>query len=271
MSNASLESKNLFTSPHAGTCWSSVAGPVGNAKEPLPMIACLFDAILGLVGLFLSRNVTAGGKILYSVLFGYGLATFCFHLTLWEGFYRMLDVQLNFLQAINIVYMGCILKEEGLYFKIRSFALILFFSVYPFFAHVLGITLNKSWISWITFDGIWVIAFVGILIIWCKRDSLGPSEHPHIKAVFNLVWNVIICVVLAYFFWLIDEVVCVQQGNANAAFVIFGFYYMTTLTVFLRANNLGLYPKVLIWPRNKPFAIFIAVQYEKPISNEEMS
>lgn len=277
MSNES--STNLFTSPHAGTCWTSVAGPLGPIKEPLPMIACVFDAVLGLLGLFLSRNVTEGGKFLYSALFGYGLATFCFHLTLWEGFYRVLDVQLNFLQAINIVYMGCVPKEEGLYYMIRFYTLILFFSVYPFFAHVLGITLNQSWVSWITFDGIWLIAFVGLLIIWCKRDSLGPPEYPNRKAVFNLVWNVIISVVLAYIFWVVDEVICVKQGNANVAIVIFGhslwhvfiglgFYYMTTLTVFLRAKNLGVIPKVLTWPQDKPFAIFIAVQYEKPNAYE---
>ena len=261
-----------FNSPHAGTCWSFVVGPVGPIKEPPPMIACLFTAVLGLLGLFLSKNVTEGGKFLYSALFGYGVATFFFHLTLWEGFYRVLDVQLNFLQAINIVYMGCVVTEEGAIYKISSYLFILFFSVYPFFAHVLGITSNKPWVPWITFDAIWVIPLIGHLIIWFKRDSLGP-ENPHREAVFNLVWNVIICVVVAYVFWILDEVICVKQGNANSAIIVFGhtlwhvflapgFYYMTTLIVFLRAKNLGVNPKVLIWPQDKRFAILIAVQYE---------
>jgi len=60
-------------------------------------------------------------------------------------------------------------------------------------------------------------------------------------------------VVLAYLFWILDEVVCMKQGNQSVAVVIFGhtlwhvfigfgFYYMTTLAVFLRAPNLRVYP-----------------------------
>lgn len=264
---------NIFTKPHPGTCWSSVASPVGPIKEPVPMLACLFDAVLGLAGMLLSRRVTEGGKFLYSVLFGYGISTFCFHWTLWEGFYRVFDVQLNFLQAINIVYMSCIMVEEDLFYRIVSYLLIMFFSIYPFFAHVLGITLSQSWISWITFDGIWIFALVGLMIIWFKRDSLGTPEHPSRKAMFNLVWNIIISVVLAYIFWVLDEVVCVQLGNHSTAIVVFGhtlwhvflglgFYYMTTLIVFLRAPSLRVYPKVLAWPKSKPFVVFAVVQYE---------
>lgn len=228
---------------------------------------------LGLFGMLLSMRVTEGGKFLYSTLFGYGIASFCFHWNLWEGFYRVLDVQLNFLQAINIVYMSCIPKGENLFYKVSSYLLIMFFSIYPFFAHVLGITLKKSWISWITFDGIWIFVLIGLMIIWFQRDHLGPPEHPSRQAMFNLVWKTIFSVMLAYLFWILDEVVCVLFDNHRFVIVIFGhtlwhvfigfgFYYMTTLIVFLRAADLGVYPKVLTWPKNKPFFVFVVVQYE---------
>lgn len=78
---------------------------------------------------------------------------------------------------------------------------------------------------------------------------------------------------LAYLFWILDEVVCVLFDNHRFVIVIFGhtlwhvfigfgFYYMTTLIVFLRAADLGVYPKVLTWPKNKPFFVFVVVQYE---------
>ena len=268
-----MGNNQTFTNPHPGTCWSSVAAPVGPIQEPLPMVACLFVAVLGLMGMLLSWRVTEGGKFLYSVLFGYGISTICFHWTLWEGFYRVFDVQLNFLQAINIVYMSCIMKEESLLYMIGSYLLIMFFSIYPFFAHVLGITFAQSWISWITFDGIWIFALIGLMIIWFTKEHLGTPGHPNRQAMFNLVWNIIISVVLAYIFWILDEVVCVQQGNHSPLIVIFGhslwhvfigfgFYYMTTLIVFLRAPNLGVHPKVLAWPVNKPYVVFVVVQYE---------
>ena len=269
----SNESSSLFTKHHAGTCWSAVVGPTGPIKELLPMLACLFDVTLAIFGLLMSHKVTMGGKFLYSVQFGYGVAAFCFHFTLWEGFYRILDIQLNFMQAINIVYLSCIPKEEGVYYNLRFYVIILFFSVYPFFAHVLGITLEGAWISWITFDGIWLVALVGLLIIWYTKKHLGTPQHASRKAVFNLVWNIILSVLLAYLFWIIDEV-CVIQGRASVAIVIFGhslwhvfiglgFYYMTTLIVFLRAANLHMYPEVLVWPKDKPFAIFISVTYKE--------
>lgn len=268
-----MGNNQTFTKPHNGTCWSSVFGPIGPVKEPLPMLACLFVAALGLSGMSLSRRVTEGGKFLYSAMFGYGISSCCFHWYLWEGFYRVFDVQLNFLQAINIVYMSCIPKEENFFYKIGSYLLIMFFSIYPFFAHVLGITLGQSWISWITFDGIWIFALIGLMIIWFQRDNLGTPGHPSRQAMFNLVWNTIISVVLAYLFWILDEVVCVQQGNQSLPIVIvghtlwhvfigLGFYYMTTLIVFLRAPNLRVYPKVLAWPQNKPFVVFVVVQYD---------
>ena len=167
--------------------------------------------------------------------------------------------------------MSCIPEEEHLCYKISSYLLIMFFSSYPFFAHVLGITLEQSWISWITFDGIWIFALIGLMIIWCLRDHLGTPGHPRRQAMFNLVWKTITSVILAYLFWILDEVVCVQHGNHSVAIVIFGhtlwhvfigfgFYYMTTLIVFLRAQNLGVYPRVLAWP--KCCIIFVVVQYE---------
>ena len=160
-----MGNNQTFTKPHIGTCWSSVFAPMGPVKEPPPMFACLFVAALGLSGMLLSTRITEGGKFLYSAMFGYGISSCCFHWNLWEGFYRVLDVQLNFLQAINIVYMSCIPEEEHLCYKISSYLLIMFFSIYPFFAHVLGITLEQSWISWITFDGIWIFALIGLMII----------------------------------------------------------------------------------------------------------
>ena len=86
--------------------------------------------------------------------------------------------------------------------------------------------------------------------------------------------------VLAYLFWVLDEVVCVQQGNQSVCLVIFGhalchvfigfgFYYMTTLTVFLRAPNLRVYPKVIAWPQNKPFVVFAVVQYDPNLMLKE--
>ena len=266
-----MGNNQTFTKPHIGTCWSSVFAPMGPVKEPPPMFACLFVAALGLSGMLLSTRITEGGKFLYSAMFGYGISSCCFHWNLWEDFYRVLDVQLNFLQAINIVYMSCIPEEEHLCYKISSYLLIMFFSIYPFFAHVLGITLEQSWISWITFDGIWIFALIGLMIIWCLRDHLGTPGHPRRQAMFNLVWKTIISVILAYLFWILDEVVCVQHGNHSVAIVIFGhtlwhvfigfgFYYMTTLIVFLRAQNLRVYPRVLAWP--KCCIIFVVVQYE---------
>ena len=156
---------------------------------------------------------------------------------------------------------------------ISSYLLIMFFSIYPFFAHVLGTTLGQSWISWITFDGIWIFILIGLLIIWFQRDHLGTTGHPSRQAMFNLVWITIISVVLAYLFWILEEVVCVPQGNHSVPIVIvghtlwhvfigLGFYYMTTLIVFSRARNLRVYPKVLAWPQNKPFVVFVLVQYD---------
>ncbi|XP_020608744.1 uncharacterized protein LOC110047343 [Orbicella faveolata] len=182
-----MGNNQTFTKPHPGTCWSSVFAPFGPVKEPLPMLACLFVAALGLFGMLLSRRVTLGGKFLYSAMFGYGISSRCFHWNFWEGFYRVFDVQLNFLQAINIVYMSCIPKEEHLFYMISSYVLIMFFSIYPFFAHVLGMTLGQPWISWIIFDGIRIFALIGGDNL-VPMGPLGNARTP--KSTSNVQFSV---------------------------------------------------------------------------------
>ena len=66
-----MGNNQIFTKPHNGTCWSSVFAPSGFVQEPLPMLACLFVAALGLFGMLQSWRVTEGGKLLYSAMFGY--------------------------------------------------------------------------------------------------------------------------------------------------------------------------------------------------------
>ena len=272
-----MSSDNIFVAPHNGSCWSAVVGATGSAKELLPMLGSVFNAVLGLFGLLYSKGVTEGGKILYSALFGYAFATFFFHMTLYEGFYRALDIQLNFLQAMNLVYISCLLKEKTTFLRVRSRLLTLVFTIYPFFLHVVGVTFAKQWIAWVAFDAVWAIVLASLLLVWCYRDSLGTQDHPDRQAMLNLVWNIIICVPVAYLFWILDAVVCYNGGNNNWIYVVFGqwlwlmfiglgFYYMATLTIFLRAGSVGMYPIVKRWPKSKPFVLAVGVQY-KPLSS----
>jgi len=63
----------------------------------------------------------------------------------------------------------------------------MFFSIYPFFAHVLGMTLGQPWISWIIFDGIRIFALIGGDNL-VPMGPLGNARTP--KSTSNVQFSV---------------------------------------------------------------------------------
>lgn len=256
--------------PADGHCEWKYFSNVGLLKEPGSTICGLITALQGIFGMTKSRYVSVGSRYMFSLLFGYGVMSALHCATLWNGFLRTSGAILNIMQAVIIIRLVNTLKfppfNSVIHYHHIEALLMSTFGLYPILAHVVGCSFDNTWVSWLTFDLIWAVVLIVLIVIFAYR-----KHYPQYNAcpdMFTVIFNAIICCVAAYLFWLIDRFACVEMVATLRFYglwlMLIGltFYYLTCLDIFLQSQWQGFNADITRWPK-KYLLLFVYVQWEQ--------
>lgn len=259
--------------PPEGFCETKAFGGLGAIAEPVNAAFSLAAVLLGLLGIARSRRTTMAFQGLFALLAAYGICAALYHATLMNGFYRMKDVTLSFLQsfvAIMLVHTLCLYRAKGEAAELSRAGRIwmaistMVFTLYPAAVHVAGESSANAWVAWVVFDGLWAVIVVPLCLIWACRRS-WPRIRPNAE-VFPFVWIAVGAIAIAYGCWIVDKSVCGADTRILAyfqphalwhLFISIGFYFLIALCRYLTAHEYGYDPvlgKVALGgPVNLPF------------------
>ena len=256
--------------PENGHCeWQHLGDENGLPKETFSMLFGIICAALGIFGLFTTKNVAVGSRYIFCLIFGYGIMSALHNATLFNGFKKTSGAIINLMQAVVIIRLITTLKfapfNTSLHSAIISDILMAIFGTYPILAHVIGASFENSWIAWLTFDLIWAVILVELIIIFAFRKRY--PQYDICPGIFMLVFYAGIVCILVYAFWLIDRFAC---SRAVAIMQFYGlwiflmgltFYYLTVLDIFLQSAWQSYVPVVTRWP-NKYIFLYVSVKWE---------
>ena len=254
--------------PADGNCEFKEIGPVGPVKELGNMLFCIATALIGVVGIFVSKNVNLASRYMLSLIFAYGLMSAMYSGTLWNGFLKTAQSILNLFQAIVIVSLASSLKFPPFdVFSATNYGVtILIFGFYPILTHTIASSIDNFWVAWLTYDLIWIIILALGIVIFVYREKYQCYETS--PEIFTNIWLAIGSIILAYVFWLLDRFAC-SFGVAVIyplgwwyLFNGFGFYYLVTLNAALQAGYVGHTVVVTRWPTEIPH-VFVFVNWIK--------
>ena len=269
-----------FTAIHPpnGTCEWQQFGNVGPVKDVGSTVLGILTALQGIFGLVKSRSVTIGTKYLFSLLLGFGWVSSAHSATLWNGFDKTRGAMLNLMQAVVITRLIWTMKFPPFtttkHYYVISSILLTTFGYHPIFAHVIGSSFDNPWVSYLTYDLIWIpILIIGLTIFFNRQKYPQFQTCPEI---YSLVFNALTSCVLAYTFWLIDTFLC---SRAVAILQCYGlwiffkgltFYYLAVLDGFLQSYWDGYKAVVTRWP-TKYIIVYASVSWTKlnPSTNSE--
>lgn len=259
--------------PPEGFCETKAFGGRGVVAEPINACFSMAATLLGALGLARSRRTTMAFQGLFALLAAYGICAALYHATLMNGFYRMKDVTLGFLQsfvAIMLIHTLCLYRARGNGSELSTASRFwmalstLLFTLYPAAVHVAGESSADAWVAWVVFDGLWVVIVVPLCVIWACRRS-WPQIRPNAE-VFPFVWIAVGAVSIAYACWIVDKRVCGADTRLLAhlhphalwhLFISVGFYFLIALCRYLTAHEYGYEPALkrvaLGGPVNLPF------------------
>jgi hypothetical protein len=211
---------------------------------------------------------------MFSLLFGYGVMSALHCATLWNGFLRTSGAILNVMQTVIIMRLTNTLKfppfNNTIHYHHLGAVLMSTFGMYPILAHVVGASFDNAWVSWLTFDLIWVMVLILLIVIFLYR--IRYPQYNECPDMFSLIFNAGICCVAAYGFWLIDRFACLE---IVALLQFYGlwltlmgltFYYLTCLDIFLQSYWQGFKADIVRWPKNC-LLLFVYVEWE-PIKQD---
>jgi len=260
--------------PEHGFCEQQVFHRETIPKEPVNGIFSLTALLLGLLGVYRSKRTTMIFQFQFGLLAGYGLFATLYHATLFNGFYRMMDLSLSFLQSLVIVMLTHSLylyrvktrrrpKKMDRY-RVLTTTVAVLFTLYPAAVHVAGASAASPWVAWLVFDVLWLLIASLLIAIWYRR--LTWPRTPANSRIFSIVWYAIGFCALAYAGWVVDKFVCSESTPALAYLCLHGcwhlfiglcFYLMITLNRYFSAHEFGFEPEVaripLIGPVSLPF------------------
>jgi hypothetical protein len=244
--------------PPEGFCETKAFGPRQVVAEPVNVVFSLVATFLGILGLCRSKRTTMAFQGLFALLAAYGVCAALYHATLMNGFYRMKDVTLSFLQSfVTIMLIHALLlyrakangRELGRAARAIMAVATVIFTLYPAAVHVAGESSPNPWVAWVVFDGLWVVILVPLCLIWCHRLT-WPRLRPN-AAVFRFVWIALGAIVVAYGCWLVDNQLCGRHTRLLAylaphalwhLFISVGFYFLIVLCRYLTAHEYGYDP-----------------------------
>lgn len=219
-------------SPESGFCEKQVFGTFGSIAEPVNVLFALSTLVLGLFGLFRSKSSSRFVQLLYALLVAYGLFAAAYHITLENGFYRMMDVVLGYLQSFIIVLLvsalGIARRPEtslpGTPVGILQNITIVVFTLYGAVVHVAGESSPSPWVAWLSFDLLWLLIFGLLIAIWTQRKKWISltADNP----IFRLAWMAIGSCVLAYAAWSLDKFVCSCETPGLAYLSLHGIWHL---------------------------------------------
>ena len=256
--------------PYDGHCeWQHQIGHVGAVKELGPMILGILTALQGIFGMVKSRSVSIGTRYIFSLVFGFGLVSSLHTATLWNGFEKTYEAILKLMQAVVITRLISTMKFppfNNTCNHVLSSLLLSTFGLYPILAHSCGSGFDNPWVTYLTYDLIWIVILVIGLIIFFYRKSY-PQYHT-CPEIFTLVFHALFTCILAYTFWLVDFYGCTR---AVAILQFYGlwlffkgitFYYLAVLDGFLHSYWEGYEAVVVRWPQ-KGIILFVYVSWTK--------
>lgn len=247
--------------PEHGYCEQQVFHRERFPREPVNGLFSLTALFLGLLGVYRSKRTTMIFQFLFGLLAGYGLFAALYHATLFNGFYRMMDVSLSFLQSLVIVMLTHSLylyrvktrgrPEKSDRYRVLTTTVAVLFTLYPAAVHVAGESAASPWVAWLVFDLLWVLIASLLVAIWFRRFTWPRT--PANAAIFSLVWYAIGFCALAYAGWVVDKFICSESTPVLATIPLHGlwhlfiglcFYLMITLNRYFSAHELGFRPEV---------------------------
>ena len=259
------------TYPYDGHCeWQYQVGHVGVVKEIGPTILGILTALQGIFGMTKSRSVSIGTRYIFSLVFGFGLVSSLHTATLWNGFEKTYEAILKLMQAVVITRLIFTMKfppfNNNAHYHAISAILLSTFGLYPILAHSCGSGFDNPWVTYLTYDLIWIVILVIGLTIFGHRKSY-PQYHT-CPDMFTLVFHALFTCILAYTFWLIDTYGC---SRAVAILQFYGlwlffkgltFYYLAVLDGFLHSYWEGYEAVVVRWPK-KYVILFVHISWTK--------
>ncbi len=250
-----------FATPSKGFCEHQVFGSTGFIAEPVNAFFAATTFLLGLLGLLRSKRTTMAFQFLYGLLATYGLFAVAYHVTLANGFYRMMDVAIGFGQSFIIIMLFHSLylyhlkvtepAKRRYRYRILSNIMTLVFTVYPAVVHVAGEASPDPLVAWLVFDLLWGLIALLLILIWRRRKTWPRTAED--DPVFRLVWYAIGACALAYGVWCVDKFLCSCETPALAYLQLHGgwhlfmglcFYYMITLNRYFSAHEYGFTPRL---------------------------
>ncbi|MBN2340945.1 MAG: ceramidase domain-containing protein [Deltaproteobacteria bacterium] len=268
--------------PKGGYCEQQVFGAKNPIAEPVNFAFAITTFLLGLFAVLRSVRTTMAFQFLYAFLSAYGLFGAAYHVTVNNGFYRMMDVTGSFVQSFIVVMLAHSLylyrmkvtdtEEKKRRYRYLTNLVTMVFTMYPAAVHVAGESSANPWVAWLVFDLLWIVIATMLILIWKRRKSWpGISQDAR---VFRLVWYAIVTCIIAYAGWCIDKFLCTCETPWLAYFQTHGiwhlfmglcFYYMITLNRFFSAHEYNYTPVLRRFPQHSPIALpFVEWQVEKP-------
>ncbi|MBN2528234.1 MAG: ceramidase domain-containing protein [Deltaproteobacteria bacterium] len=270
---AAVQSKEPLTwyrfdaaQPMHGFCEEQVFGKKQWVAEPSNFLFSLTTLFLGLFAVLRARRTTMAFQFVFSFLAAYGAFSAVYHVTIYNGIYRMMDVALTFVQSFTIVMLIHSLylyrlkvsdtdEEKKRYRYLTNLCTVLF-TLYPGIVHVTGESSANPWVAWLTFDLLWILIATLLILIW-KRRKKWPGATGD-ETAFKLVWSIIATCVIAYTGWCLDKFLCSCQTPWPAWLHLHGiwhlfmglcFYLMINLSRFLNAHEYGYRPVLQHFPQ----------------------
>ena len=258
--------------PTCGYCETEVMGPCGAIAEPINAAFSLSTVLLGLLGVLRSKRTTMAFQFLFGLLTAYGGFAAAYHVTLDNGYYRMMDVSISILQSFIVIMLFHSLylfhlkqkrpeKKRSLFWGI-GVAAVIAFTMYPSAVHVAGESAASPWVAWLVFDLLWILIAFLLILIWRRRDRWPNTDAD--SPVFTLVWYAIGTCVLAYAGWSVDKFLCCKETTLLAYLSLHGwwhffmglsFYYMITLNRYFSAHEYGFVPRLDKLPKGASWGL----------------
>ena len=240
--------------PIGGFCETQIIGPQLGVAEPWNAVFALTTVVIGVAAVYRSKRTTMAYQFMYGLLAAYGAAAVVYHLTLANGWYRIMDVEISFTQALILALLVQALyqahekspKESRTFYRILSATMTLLFTMYPAVVHVAGESTANPMVAWLVFDLLWVVVITFVVLIWRRRKSWPDTPYdPH---AFRLVPYGLGACAIAYATWSIDKFACApwvayaQLHGVWHLFIGLCFYYLITLCRYLAAQEYGYRP-----------------------------
>ncbi len=243
--------------PVGGFCETQIIGPQLGVAEPLNAAFALTTVIIGVAAVYRSKRTTMAYQFLYGLLAAYGAAAFVYHLTLDNGWYRIMDVEISYSQALILALLVHALyqahekssAETRTFYRILSATMTLVFTMYPAVVHVAGESVASPYVAWLVFDLLWFVMIAFVVLIWRRRKSW--PDTPYDVAAFRLIPYALGACGIAYGCWVLDKFACapwVAYAQLHGLWHLFMglcFYYLITMCRYLAAQEYGYKPHLV--------------------------